>query len=60
MQSEILNIADSQTTITSQVLAIEMFRGFSNGLLDADVHYNKVDAKFIADRYYSVLINILE
>ena len=60
MQSEVLNIAASQTTATSQVIAIDMFTGFNDGLLADDVHYNEAGAEFIANRYYNVLINILE
>ena len=60
MQSEVLNIAASQTTTTSQVIAIDMFTGFNDGFLADDVHYNEAGAEFIANRYYNVLINILE
>lgn len=60
MQSEVLNIADSQTTATSEVIAVDMFTGFNNSLLADDVHYNEAGAEFIANRYYNVLINILE
>jgi lysophospholipase L1-like esterase len=60
MQSEVLNIAANQTTATSQVIAIDMFTGFNDGLLADDVHYNEAGAEFIANRYYNVLINILE
>ena len=60
MQSEVLNIAASQTTSTSQVIAIDMFTGFNDGLLADDVHYNEAGAEFIANKYYNVLVNILE
>lgn len=60
MQSEVLNIAANQTTVTSQVIAIDMFTGFNDGLLADDVHYNEAGAEFIANRYFNVLINILE
>ena len=60
MQSEVLNIAANQTTATSQVIAIDMFTGFNDGLLADDVHNNEAGAEFIANRYYNVLINILE
>ena len=60
MQSEVLNIAASQTTTTSQVIAIDMFTGFNDGLLADDVHYNEAGAEFIANKYYNVLVNILE
>ena len=60
MQSEVLNIAASQTTTTSQVIAIDMFTGFNDGLLADDVHYNEAGSEFIASRYYNILVNILE
>ena len=60
MQSEVLNIAASQTTTTSQVIAVDMFTGFNDGLLADDVHYNEAGAEFIANRYYNVLVNVLE
>lgn len=60
MQSEVLNIAASQTTATSQVIGIDLFTGFNDGLLADDVHYNEAGAEFIANRYYDVLVNILE
>ena len=60
MQSEVLNISANQTTATSQVIAIDVFTGFNDGLLADDVHYNEAGAEFVANRYYNVLINILE
>jgi|TARA_B110001454_G_C12595094_1_gene381949 hypothetical protein len=60
MQSEVLNIATSQTTSTSLVIAIDMFTGFNDGLLADDVHYNEAGADFIATRYYNTIINVLE
>ncbi len=60
IQSEVLSIAAGQTTETSQVTTVDMFTGFNDGLLADDVHYNEAGAKFIANRYYNVLINILE
>lgn len=60
LHQDILLIASNKTTSTSQVIAIDMFTGFSDAMLADDVHYNELGAKFIADRYYSVLINFLE
>ena len=60
MQQEVLSIASNQTTTTSQVIAVDMFTGFNDGLLADDVHYNESGADFIANRYYNVLVNILE
>lgn len=60
LQQEILSIAANQTTMSSQVIAIDMFTGFTNSFLADDVHYNEAGAEFIATRYYNVLENILE
>jgi lysophospholipase L1-like esterase len=60
MQQEVLNIAAGQSTDSSQVIVVDMFMGFSDGLLADDVHYNEAGAEFIANRYYNVLANILE
>jgi hypothetical protein len=60
MQQKVLNIAAKQTTATSSVIAVDMFTGFNDGLLADDVHYNEAGAEFIANRYYNVLINVLE
>ena len=59
MQQEIPKIVDSQTTATSQVIAVDMFTGFSDDLLADDVHYNEQGAKFVADRYFQVLTDII-
>ena len=59
MQQEVANISADKTTTTSQVIAVDMFTGFADSLLADDVHYNPAGAKFIADRYYNVLQNIL-
>ena len=60
MQQEILNIAANKTTSTSSVMAVDMFTGFNDDLLADDVHYNEAGAVFIANRYYTVLTNVLE
>lgn len=60
LQQEVLSIATNQTTSTSQVIAVDMFTGFNDGLLADDVHYNESGADFIATRYYNVLKDILE
>jgi lysophospholipase L1-like esterase len=60
MQEDVINIANNQSTSTSQVIAVDMFTGFNDSLLADDVHYNKTGAEFIANRYYNVLENILE
>ena len=60
MKEEILNIAENKTTSKSEVIAIDMFSGFNDSLLADDVHYNEEGAKFIAGRYFDLLVSILE
>ena len=60
MQQEVINIAVNKTTTSSTVIAVDMFTGFNDNLLADDVHYNEAGAVFIANRYYSILINVLE
>lgn len=60
MRQDVLTIANDQTTSTSQVIAVDMFTGFTDSLLADDVHYNEAGAEFIATRYYNVLTNVLE
>ncbi|MDG1790722.1 MAG: GDSL-type esterase/lipase family protein [Flavobacteriaceae bacterium] len=60
MQQEVINIAVNKTTTSSTVIAVDMFTGFNDGLLADDVHYNEAGAVFIANRYYNILINVLE
>ncbi len=60
MQEDIVTIANDQTTSTSKVLTVDMATGFMDSFLADPVHYNEVGAKFIADRYYDVLTDVLE
>ena len=60
IQEEVIDIAENKTTINSQVIAIDMFTGFGDNFLADDVHYNEDGAKFISDRYYKTLINLLD
>ena len=60
MKKDILTIAESKTTSKSEVIAIDMYTGFNDSLLADDVHYNEDGAKFIAERYFDVLVNILQ
>ncbi|MEM1137966.1 MAG: GDSL-type esterase/lipase family protein, partial [Bacteroidota bacterium] len=59
MQQEVVTIATQQTTVTSQVITVDMFTGFNDSHLADDVHYNDAGAKFIADRYYNILQDVL-
>lgn len=60
IQEEVKIIADRQSTSTSQVISVDMYSGFTDSLLADDVHYNQAGAEFIADRYYMVLVDVLE
>ena len=51
--SQIVSIADSLTTITSKVIALDMNTNFNESYLADAVHYNEAGAKFIADIYFS-------
>ena len=67
--SQIASIANTLTTNTSKVIALDMNTNFNESYLADDVHYNEAGAKFIADIYFdgiqseytpsSTLINIL-
>ena len=60
MQKEVLKIANNKSTLTSQIIPVDMYTGFDDNLLADDVHYNEEGAKFIANRYFNILKNILE
>ena len=60
MKKDVLTIAESKTTSKSEVIAIDMYSGFNDSLLADDVHYNEDGAKFIAGRYFDVLVSVLE
>ena len=60
MKEEVLNITKIKTTSKSEVIAIDMFSEFNDSLLADDVHYNEDGAKFIAGRYFDLLVTILE
>jgi hypothetical protein len=60
LQQDVLTIAINQTTANSQIIAIDMFTGFTDSLLADEIHYNESGAKFIAARYYTELENVLK
>ena len=60
IQQDVVTIATDQTTATSQVITVDMVTGFNDSLLADDVHYNEAGALFIANRYYKVLVNVLQ
>ena len=50
--SQIISIADSLSTNTSKVIALDMNTNFNESYLADAVHYNEAGAKFIADIYF--------
>ena len=60
MQADVVKIANEQSTASSTVIPVDMASGFNDAMLADDVHYNETGAKFIATRYYDVLINLLQ
>ena len=51
--SQIVLIADSLTTISSKIIALDMNSDFYESYLADDVHYNADGAKFVADIYFA-------
>ena len=45
---------------SSQVITVDMFSEFNYSMLADDVHYNEIGTKFIADRYYNILEEVLQ
>ena len=60
LQDEILIIVENKSTATSQIIAVDMYTGFTDAMLADDVHYNTKGAMFIAQRYCEVLTQVLE
>lgn len=60
LKQDVLTIVSENSTASSQIIAVDMFTGFTDSLLADDVHYNETGAYFIASRYYAILENILE
>jgi len=56
----VTRIAAEKSTAQSQIIAIDMYSGFSDDLLADNVHYNKKGAEFIAERYFKVLKDVLK
>ena len=57
---DVETIAQEQTNENSQVIAVNMFEGFTDRYLADNLHYNAEGAEFIAQRYYEVLETLLE
>ena len=60
MNAEVVKIATAQTTSTSKVITVDMNTGFTDALLADQVHYNEAGAKFIAERYYAVIKDLVK
>ena len=60
IKKDVLTIAESKTTSKSEVITVDMYSGFNDSLLADDVHYNEDGAKFIAGRYFDLLVSVLE
>ena len=60
MRNEVLKIAYNKSTLTSQIILVDMYSGFDDSLLADDVHYNEDGAKFISNRYFNILKNLLK
>ncbi|MBU0935978.1 MAG: hypothetical protein KKI09_06965 [Spirochaetes bacterium] len=60
LQQDVAFVAKNKTTASSRVITADMCTGFTDQMLADDVHYNAAGAAFIADRYYEVLVTILE
>ncbi len=56
---DIPSIAQAQTSAESQVIIVDMFTGFDDSMLADEVHYNEKGAKFIASRYFEILVDFL-
>ncbi|OJJ20118.1 hypothetical protein BKI52_16735 [marine bacterium AO1-C] len=60
MNTEVVNIAAAQTTNASKVITVDMNTGFTDALLADQVHYNEAGAKFIAERYYAAIKDLVK
>ena len=59
LSTDLVNLAESQSDSSSQVIIVDMQTGFKDAFLADEVHYNAQGAKFIADRYYQTLAPLL-
>mgnify|MGYP005676952275 CR=1 FL=1 len=59
LQNDILTIASTQTNEKSEVLTVNMFKGFWDSMLADDAHYKTYGAKFIATRHFEILKPLL-
>lgn len=57
---EMVKLAKERTTDTSKIILVDMYTEFKDEFLADDIHYNEKGAKYIADRYYTVLVEVLD
>ncbi|MEL6659518.1 MAG: hypothetical protein AAFR36_23855 [Bacteroidota bacterium] len=60
IQKAVATITAKQTDVSSQVITVDMFTGFTDDFLADEVHYNEASASFITERYYEELEDILK
>lgn len=60
LQAEVDTLAATKATPSSRILVVDMATGFSDDLLADDVHYNAAGAAFVAQRYATMLVDVLE
>jgi lysophospholipase L1-like esterase len=60
LENDIEDLCLNQTTSSSQVTYVDMFTDFIDDYLADDLHYNQDGAQFVANKYYDVLIDILQ
>ena len=60
LKTDLISIAETQTTEKSDVLTVNMHQGFTDEMLADKVHYNGIGAKFIAEKHYEVLKEIIQ
>tara|TARA_Y100001934_G_scaffold282813_1_gene398550 strand:+ start:2325 stop:3050 length:726 start_codon:yes stop_codon:yes gene_type:complete len=60
LKTDLILIAETQTTEKSDVLTVNMHQGFTDEMLADKVHYNGIGAKFIAEKHYEVLKEIIQ
>ena len=60
LNNGVAQLADNQTTITSNVIAVDMSYEWQDSYLADDVHYNSIGAEIVANRYSDVLKTIYQ
>ena len=59
IREDVLKIAKEQSTTSSQVITVDMGTDFSSDFLADPIHYNEKGAKFIAEKYFEILKDLL-